>query len=1392
MTHCHSREQQLDARSGFSQGFFARAVVLFSLVLSLGAGLKTRALAAQARLAYPELVAAGFTNGQRAKIIVNLLPPARTRQATDWNSAPSLRTLHTANHGVAGAVLATLGPDEHKLRFRFDNQPGFSCEVTPGALQKLLENPEVESVEPVQEMQAHLAQGIALINGMATRSTYDGSGLSIAICDTGVDYNHDRLGGGGFPNSKVIGGYDFGDSDADPIPNTQAHGTCCAGIAAGDLGTVGDYIGGVAPGAKLYACKISYGTSGSAYNDAMIAAWDWCVTHKNDDPAHPILVISTSFGGDRYFSTCDSAVSGMTTAANNAVATGITVLASSGNDGYCDSIAWPACISNVISVGAVYDASFGTFLPCISTASCAPKTTGGCTSGAYATDVTQADKVTSYSNVASFLDVFAPGNQCYTLDITGSSGYSSGDYYDSFGGTSAACPYAAGAVGCLQQAAKALTGSYLTPAQVRAKLAATGDLITDTKVAITKPRVNLGNAIGTLAPTAVVVLDSATLVTEGCLPGNGVIDPSETVSVSFALKNTGGSDTTNLVATLLATNGVATPGAPQSYGAVVAGGASATRTFSFTATGTCGGTVTAVLQLQDGTRNLGTVTNSFPLGAPGSAITVNYSTSTSTTIGNRTTNNIPLVIPDSGFVANATVGVRLDHTRDSDVILWLVHPDGTTVLLANQRGGSGDNYGSGNTNCSGTVCLFDDAAATPISSGSAPFAGTYRPEQLLSALDGKPVTGTWKLRVADDANRFTGTFYCFQLNLTRQMYACCTGTGAELLVGMSASPSPVTVGSNLTYTINITNLGPNAASGVTLTDALPATVSFVSAAVSQGSWATNGGGLFTGTLGTINAGNGATISLIVRPSTTNNLTNTASVASSTADPNLLNNRTTSVTPVNPLPPTITQSPLAQNVCPGSTAVFTVTATGAGTLFYQWQRNSVNLTNGGPYAGVGTSALAISAVDVTVLGDYRCVVTNLGGSTTSAAAALTDTDTAPPTISCPPEVVVLANAGCSATNVALGSPVTGDNCAVAAVANNAPASYPVGTNFVIWKVTDTSGNTNTCVQLVVVQDVTPPVLTCPAAKTVDCSTAWAFDPPTALDACSGTNITVVITGVQTNGTHGELLVASWLAMDASGNTNSCTQQVTLASPPAIIADPTNMVVAAGADAVFIVTATNSCGSGPVFQWRRNGEEIAGATTSTHARTNALCGDAGSYDVVLSSAVGSITSVVATLEVVTPPAIQVDPTPQTVTVGQEATFCVAATNDCGGQLTYQWRFNELAIPGATGSCYSVVLAGVADMGSYDVIVTNLAAALTSAPAPLTVIGPYLLPYPGSGTNFLLVFPSASGVQYVVEYKTNLSEPESWLPLSTNAGTGGLLTNEVPLTEGASNRFYRVLVP
>jgi subtilisin family serine protease len=446
---------------------------------------------------------AGLLDGGAAdvEVIVNLSSPAGKPLRGEWDSKPRLQRWHQAVKARQDDVLTTLEADDFKVRHRYENLSAFSGRVTRKGLEKLARHPRVASIELARQRQAHLAQGIPLMNAAIYRSSYDGTGTSVAIIDSGVDYNHPRLGGGGFPNTKVIGGRDFGDNDNNPIPDGNAHGTACAGIAAGALGTSGDYIGGVAPNAKIYALKITSGGSGSASDADIIAAWDWCISHKNDDPANPILVISTSFGGDRYTSDCNVSQSAYFTAANNAVAAGITVLASSGNEGYCNALASPACISSVISVGAVYDSAYAsTTTFCVESVSCVSKSQDfSCFSGWSHSEPVQADRVTGYSNTSGFLDLLAPSHRAYTTDIVGGGGYSGGDYNSGFGGTSAACPYAAGAVAALQSAARASQGRYLTPAEVRTLLTTTGDLVRDVKnTSITTPRVNLGRAIESL------------------------------------------------------------------------------------------------------------------------------------------------------------------------------------------------------------------------------------------------------------------------------------------------------------------------------------------------------------------------------------------------------------------------------------------------------------------------------------------------------------------------------------------------------------------------------------------------------------------------------------------------------------------------------------------------------------------------------------------------------------------------------------------------------------------------------------------------------------------------------------------------------------------------------
>lgn len=375
---------------------------------------------------------------------------------------------------------------------------GFAADVTLEGLEFLLKHKDVALIEENLILKPNLRQGISVMNAEGSRSEYDGSGLAVAIVDTGIDDSHPDLDGG-----KVLGGYDFGDDDADfrPTADGQPHGTAVAGIVAGDLNEDGDYIGGVAPAAKLYGLKISPGDTGSATSAAMINAWEWAVTHRDDDEDNPILVVNTSFGGGQFAGTCDTADSAMTQAALNSVNAGISHFVSSGNDGFCDSMGWPACISHVNSVGAVYDANIGQPGFCVSTNSClTTEANPGCPAGmeAFFETSTAADKVTGYSNSAPNLTIFAPSNNAYTTDISGAGGYSSGNYTNSFGGTSAAAPYSSGAAALLQSAAIDKLGRFLTPAEVRSFFTTTGDAVTDTKVAVTKPRINLGAAIAAL------------------------------------------------------------------------------------------------------------------------------------------------------------------------------------------------------------------------------------------------------------------------------------------------------------------------------------------------------------------------------------------------------------------------------------------------------------------------------------------------------------------------------------------------------------------------------------------------------------------------------------------------------------------------------------------------------------------------------------------------------------------------------------------------------------------------------------------------------------------------------------------------------------------------------
>ncbi len=172
-------------------------------------------------------------------------------------------------------------------------------------------------------------------------------------------------------------------------------------------------------------------------------------------------------------------------------------------------------------------------------------------------------------------------------------------------------------------------------------------------------------------------------------------------------------------------------------------------------------------------------------------------------------------------------------------------------------------------------------------------------------------------------------------------------------------------------------------------------------------------------------------------------------------------------------------------------------------------------------------------------------------------------------------------------------------------------------------------------------------------------------------------------------------------------------------PSITTSPaTQTAYLTGTVNLTVTLAANS--APPVYQWRKGGNPIAGAMNSTYTITNIQAGHAGSYDVVVTNGIGSVTSAAATLTVATPPlpVITAQPASGILNVGNSGSFRVTAGSPAGVTMTYQWRKGGVPIPGKNDVQYVIGPVAVTDAGSYDVVVTNPGGSLTSQPATLTI--------------------------------------------------------------------------
>jgi subtilisin family serine protease len=258
---------------------------------------------------------------------------------------------------------AQLDPDARVLGTARKAINAVMLEIDADSLRALAEDPAVVSINPVVDYEMDLEETVPYIGASALHGLdVTGAGVTIAVLDSGVDYTHANLGGPGtleafhqaygenarsghnrkitnrylgrllFPSDKVVGGYDFvgefwvGGADTPPLrpdPNPidiNGHGTHVADISAG--------LGGVAPGAQVYAVKVCSTSSTSCSGVALLQGMDFALDPNGDDDLSDHVDLINMSLGSLYGQAFEDDLS---QAVENATAVGVLTMAASGN-----------------------------------------------------------------------------------------------------------------------------------------------------------------------------------------------------------------------------------------------------------------------------------------------------------------------------------------------------------------------------------------------------------------------------------------------------------------------------------------------------------------------------------------------------------------------------------------------------------------------------------------------------------------------------------------------------------------------------------------------------------------------------------------------------------------------------------------------------------------------------------------------------------------------------------------------------------------------------------------------------------------------------------------------------------------------------------------------------
>jgi hypothetical protein len=257
------------------------------------------------------------------------------------------------------------------------------------------------------------------------------------------------------------------------------------------------------------------------------------------------------------------------------------------------------------------------------------------------------------------------------------------------------------------------------------------------------------------------------------------------------------------------------------------------------------------------------------------------------------------------------------------------------------------------------------------------------------------------------------------------------------------------------------------------------------------------------------------------------------------------------------------------------------------------------------------------------------------------------------------------------------------------------------------------------------------------------------------AASGRSLNWKVAGLQT----GQYVIR---VTTSRGHESKLLTPFTISNPPSITSQPKDASACEGGQVRLAVTAD---GAGLKYQWRKAGTNIPGATADTLIIPALDAASLGKYDVVISGTCSpNVTSAQATVAFGTATVITQQPSAVTVDLDKPFTLTVAAT---GSTLTYQWKKDGAAIPGATTATYTVGKAATSDNGLYVCEVTGGCGVVSTTPVSVVVQDPSSVDEASDPNTYVLV-TGAMPVQDV-------------LTMRIASLTGGLATIELLDVQG-----------